>query len=431
MKNNIVAIILAAGKGERMKSSLPKVLHEICSRPMILYVRDLIKSLKIKKSVAVVGFKHGLVSTLIEDSAKIVIQKKLLGSGDAVKVALSALKGFRGTVLILYGDCPLLKKESISKLITHHIENRCDATLLTAVVDKPSGYGRIMRDKYASICGIIEEKDADDFQKGIKEINTGIICFNKDAVAKALALVKANNRKKEYYLTDAIGILYKQGRSIDSVRIEDVSEALGINSRVELAKANAIMQKRINDDFMKEGVTIVDPASCFISYGAKIGRDTVIYPFTVIERDVTIGKHCSIGPFVHVREGTRLSDSVYVGNFIELVRSAISSHTLIKHFGYIGDTTIGQAVNIGAGFVTANFDGARKNTTVIKDGAFIGSDTILVAPVTIGRGAKTGAGSVVVKNQNVPDGEVVVGVPARLLKISSSAPKHKKRLSEV
>jgi bifunctional UDP-N-acetylglucosamine pyrophosphorylase/glucosamine-1-phosphate N-acetyltransferase len=193
---------------------------------------------------------------------------------------------------------------------------------------------------------------------------------------------------------------------------------LGINSRLELAKANAIIRERINDGLMTEGVSIVDPASTFIGYGAKIGRDTTIYPFTVIERNVTIGKSCSIGPFVHVREGTRLSDSVYVGNFIELVRSAISSHTLIKHFGYIGDTTIGRGVNIGAGFVTANFDGAKKNTTVIKDGAFIGSDTILVAPVTIGKGAKTGAGSVVVKNQHVPDGEVVAGVPARLLKLN-------------
>jgi bifunctional UDP-N-acetylglucosamine pyrophosphorylase / glucosamine-1-phosphate N-acetyltransferase len=417
MDKNTVAIILAAGKGERMKSALPKVMHEICLRPMVLYVRDLVRDLKIKKSVAVVGFKGELVSPLLEDSAKIVAQKKLLGSGDAVKAALAALKGFRGTVLILYGDIPLLKKESIEKLLTHHIGNRCDVTLLTAVVDKPAGYGRILRDKYASICGIIEEKDADDFQKGIKEVNTGIICFHKDALAKALPLIKANNRKKEYYLTDAIGILYTKGASIDSVRIEDVNEALGINSRVELARANAIMQKRINDGFMKEGVTIVDPASAFIGYGVKIGKDTVIYPFTVIERNVTIGENCSVGPFVHLREGTRLSDNVSVGNFVELVRTAVSSHTLVKHFGYIGDTTIGQGVNIGAGFVTANFDGAKKNSTVIKDGAFIGSDTILVAPVTIGRGAKTGAGSVVVKNQNVPDGEVVAGVPARLLKI--------------
>ena len=419
MKNNIAVIILAAGKGERMKSRLPKVAHQVCGRPMLFYVLDLVRRVKIGRAVAVLGYKHELVRPLLGRNIKVAIQGQLLGTADAVKKALPQLKNFKGTVLILYADNPLLKEETIKKLLKYHIENNCAATLLTAKLDKPEGYGRILRDEYSSICGIVEEKDADDFQKGIKEINTGIICFDKDKLVRALAQVKANNRKKEYYLTDTVGILYRKGNLVESVNLGDVDEALGINSRVDLAKANGIMQKRINEALMKEGVTIVDSGSTFISQGAKIGRDTTIYPFTVIESDVKIGKHCYVGPFVHLRCGSYLDDNVVLGNFIEVVRSRISSGTLMKHFGYIGDAAVGHAVNIGAGCVTANFDGKQKHTTVIKDRAFLGSDTILVAPVKIGRGAKTGAGSVVVKNQNIPDGEVVVGIPARSIKIKT------------
>jgi bifunctional UDP-N-acetylglucosamine pyrophosphorylase/glucosamine-1-phosphate N-acetyltransferase len=326
------------------------------------------------------------------------------------------LSGFKGTVLVLYGDNPLLQKQTLKKLLEYHICNDSDATLLTATVDKPSGYGRILRDKYASICGIAEEKDADDFQKEIKEINTGIICFNKERLSEALGLVRANNRKKEYYLTDAVRILYKKGRLVNSVRLTDINEALGINSRVELASANRIMQQRINEAFMKSGVSIVDPGSAFIAYGTKIGRDTTIYPFTVIERDVTIGSRCFIGPFAHLRDGTLLGDDVIAGNFLEIVRSRLSAKTLVKHFSYIGDARLGRAVNIGAGTVTANFDGRDKHITLIKDNAFIGSDTVLVSPVVVGRSAKTGAGSIVLKHTKVPDGRTVAGVPAKLLK---------------
>ncbi|MFH1640426.1 MAG: NTP transferase domain-containing protein [Candidatus Omnitrophota bacterium] len=416
MNKNIASIILAAGKGERMKSELPKVLHQVCSRPMLGYVLDLVKALRISKSIFVLGYKHELVKKSLNVGAKVVVQKRLMGTGDAVKIALPALKNFKGTILVLYGDIPLLKKDTLQKLIGHHVKNNLDATLLTAVIDKPRGYGRIIRDKYSSICGIVEEKDADDFQKDIKEINTGIICFNKTRLVEALKEVRINRRKKEYYLTDVIGILYKKGRLIDAVAIPDINEALGINSRSDLARANSIMQLRINEELMASGVTIVDPASTFISYGIKIGRDSRIYPFTVIERGVRIGKRCSVGPFAHLREGTRLQDDVEVGNFSEIVRSSLSSKTKAKHFSYIGDARIGRKVNIGAGSVTANFDGKKKNITVIKDNAFIGSDTILVAPVKIGKYAKTGAGSVVISHANIPDGMVVAGIPARPLK---------------
>ena len=413
---NIAVIILAAGKSTRMKSDTQKVLHPVCARPMLGYVLDLVRGLKINKVIAVLGYKREVVKKLLIPGIKIAIQKRLIGSGDAVKAAGNLLKGFKGTVLVLYGDNPLLKKETVSGLLKHHIGSNSDATVLTAQLDKPFGYGRILRDKYGSICGIVEEKDADDFQKDIKEINTGIICFNKEKLFANLKYLKPDNRKKEYYLTDMIGIFYKKGYLIEHVRVSDINEALGVNSRSDLAKANAIMQKRLNEDLMQRGVTLVDPDSSFISYGTKIGQDSTIYPFTVIERNVKIGKRCRIGPFVHLRENTEIQDDVTVGNFLEIVRSKISSHSRAKHFCYIADSRIGCKVNIGAGTVTANFDGKKKSSTIIKNGAFIGSDTILIAPVKIGKGAITGAGSVVLKNKNVPDNTVVVGVPAKALK---------------
>lgn len=412
---NVACIILAAGRGTRMKSDLPKVLHPVCGRPMLGYVLDLARDLRIRDVVTVLGYKHDLVEKQLNHGAvRLVVQKKLLGTADAVKLALSKLKSFKGTVLILYGDIPLLTKTTVEGLIKHHQRHGLDATILTMDLKKPDGYGRILRDPCANVSGIIEEKDADDFQKEIKEVNTGIICFNKGTLEAALRKVRPNNRKKEYYLTDAIGILYEQGGIINSVPVEDRDETLGINSRIDLAKANSIMQKRINGFFMKEGVSIVDPETTFINYGTKIGRDTVIYPFTVIERNVKIGNRCFIGPFAHLREGTLLKDDVTAGNFIETVRSQVGSKTFAKHFCYLGDAKVGAGANIGAGTVVANFDGKDKHTTLIKDGAFVGSDSVLIAPVVIGKGALTAAGSVVTRD--VPDKGRVMGVPARPVK---------------
>ncbi|MBU4252085.1 MAG: NTP transferase domain-containing protein [Candidatus Omnitrophica bacterium] len=414
IKKEIAVIILAAGKSTRMKSELPKVLHPLCGRPMLGYVLDLVTSLKPAQVVAVLGYKQELVRKIIPKGIKIAIQKKLSGTADAVKVGLSVLRGFKGTVLVLYGDNPLLKKETLKKLLDYHLENNVDATLLTAQLKTPAGYGRIMRDKYFSICGIVEEKDADEVQKDIKEINTGIMAFKKEKLSANLGSIRPNNRKKEYYLTDIIEIFAKKNYLVDGLKIQDTGEALGINTRAELAKANCLMQKTINDKLMQEGVTIIDPPSTFIDFGTKIGKDTVIYPFTVIQRGVKIGKRCFVGPFAHLREGVGLGDGVVAGNFIEMVRSRIGSKTLIKHFSYLGDSSVGANVNIGAGTVTANFDGKNKNYTVIKDNVNIGSDTVIVAPVRIGKFAVTGAGSVVTRN--IPDKAVVAGVPARILK---------------
>ncbi|MFA5116883.1 MAG: NTP transferase domain-containing protein, partial [Candidatus Omnitrophota bacterium] len=412
---NLAVIILAAGKGTRMKSQTPKVLHTLCGRPMLMFSLDLVKKLKSRKVVAVLGHKHQEVSKLIPRGVDIVVQKDLLGSADAVKQAQRALSGFRGTVLVLYGDNPLLKEETIKKLLKYHDDNSLDATILTAEVAKPDGYGRIVRDKLGSITGITEDKDADAYVKAIKEINTGIVCFDKSKLFSALKQVRPDNSKKEYYLTDVIGILSRAGSLIEAVRLTDIDESLGVNSRKDLAKANRIMNRRILDDLMESGVTIVDPETTFVNWGVKIGCDSIIYPFTVIEKGARIGKFCSLGPFCHVREGVTIDDKAIIGNFIEIVRSRFGGNSIAKHFCYLGDSRIGKNVNIGAGVVTANFDGTHKNPTRIKDNAFIGSDTVLVAPAYVGKGAVTGAGSVLPKNTRVQDKTIVVGVPARPL----------------
>jgi len=414
MKKDIAVIVLAAGKSTRMKSETPKVLHELCGRPMLGYVLDLAASLKPGKTVAVLGFRQDLVRKFVPASVRIAIQKKLIGTANAVSVGLGQLKGFHGTLLVLYGDNPLLKKETINKLLDYHIKNNVDATLLTAQIEKPAGYGRILRDKFFSVCGIVEEKDADEVKKDIKEINTGIVAFKAKSLKNCLKFIRANNLKKEYYLTDIVSILYKKGYLVDAVKLSDINEGMGINSRVDLARANRSMQKRINDDFMKKGVTLVDPSSTFINFGTRIGRDTVIYPFTVIERDVKIGKRCSVGPFAHLRPGVELKDDVLAGNFIEMARSTIGAGSFIKHFSYIGDSSVGKSVNIGAGTVTANFDGLNKHNTTIKDNTCIGSNTVIVAPVKIGRRVVTGAGSVVIND--LPDNVTALGVPAKIIK---------------
>ncbi len=397
-----------------MKSAIPKVLHKVCQRPMLSYVLDLVRSLNPVKAVVVLGHGHDLVKKEIPYELKVEVQERLLGTADAVKTGLKGLKGFKGTVLILYGDTPLLFKKTAQRLIKFHCDNDADVTLLTAHLDKPVGYGRVLRDEFFSVSSIVEENSAGDFEKEIKEVNTGIMCFKKESLEFALRKITPNNRKKEYYLTDAIKILYSNNKLVEALKIKEKDEVLGINSRAELSKANSIMQLRINESLMSSGVSIIDPKTTFIGYGTKIGRDTVIYPFTVIESNVKIGKNCSIGPFARLREGANISDDVTLGNFLEVTRAKIGKNTFAKHFCYIADTRIGKFVNIGAGSVTANFDGVNKHKTLINDHVLIGSDTIMVAPVNIGRGAKTGAGAVVVKD--VPGKSTVVGVPARILR---------------
>ncbi len=408
-------IILAAGRGTRMKSPLPKVLHKIGGRTMISHMLEFIKPFSFKPLIIVTGYKGREVAKFCGD-AKMVNQKQLLGSADAVMSARNALSKFKGDVVILYGDIPLVKQDTIYDLVAAHKKNSAFCTFLTAKMKDPTGYGRVLRDDNGNIVRIVEEKEASLYDKAIEEINVGAYCFKGQQLFDALKDVENDNKKGEYYLTDIISILRKKNLKVESVGTSGEDEAYGINSKEELARAERILNLRALERFMNDGVTIMDPQNTYIDMNCKIGQDTTIKPFTIIEEDVIIGSGCVIGPFAHLRKGTALSDNVEIGNFVELTRCNIGSRTRIKHHTYVGDAIIGKNVNIGAGTITANYDGKAKNRTVIKDGAFIGSGTIFVAPVAVGKNAVTGAGSVLTKNTSVPDKGVFVGVPARPIK---------------
>jgi bifunctional UDP-N-acetylglucosamine pyrophosphorylase/glucosamine-1-phosphate N-acetyltransferase len=411
---DLVAIVLAAGKGERMKSGLPKVLHEVCGRPIISYVLDSLRQINIRTTFVVVGYKkERLIPHL--GRAGIVIQKKPLGTADAVGAAKTKLRNFKGTLLVIAGDAPLIRGATLKELIAAHRGSGSVATVLTAKMDNPSGYGRVVRDRSNRVIKICEETDLDERSRQIKEINSGIYCFESDRLFAGLNKIKLNSRKKECYLTDIIAIMAERREKISTFMVKDSSEAMGINTRRGLARANGILKDKFMDKLMESGVTVVDPRTTYIEMPVDIGQDTIIFPFTMIEKNVIIGKNCRIGPFCHLREGSIIQDDVELGNFVELVRSRIGEASKAKHLSYLGDTIVGENVNIGAGTIVANFDGKKKNKTVIEDGAFIGSGSILIAPVKVGKKATTGAGAVVTPNHNVPAGKTVVGLPARLL----------------
>jgi bifunctional UDP-N-acetylglucosamine pyrophosphorylase/glucosamine-1-phosphate N-acetyltransferase len=317
--------------------------------------------------------------------------------------------------LVLCGDTPLLRRETLNALIKTHRHCGASCTILSAVVGESFGYGRIIRGIDGDPVAIREEKDATVEEKKILEVNAGVYCFKAESLFKALALIKENKRKKEFYLTDAIEIMADKRWKIHAVEMADSGEALGVNSKVDLAVAERTMKMRILEKFMQDGITIIDPQTTYIDAGTKIGANTVIRPFTVIEADVRIGKDCVIGPFAHLRPQTCVGDRTEIGNFTEVSRSKIGCDCFMKHFSFMGDAGVGNRANIGAGVVTANFDGKNKYKTTIGEDAFIGSDSILVAPVKIGKGAVTGAGCVVAKEKIVPDGHVMVGVPGRVI----------------
>jgi len=407
-------IILAAGKGTRMKSRLPKVLHCVCGKTIISLVVDLARAVGSLKTCVVLGHQSDKIKDHLSGNIHVVIQEKLLGTADAVLSASNSLKGFHGDVLILSGDAPLFRKETIKALLRKHKKAQAACTFLTAVVRDSYGYGRVIRGSSGEAIAIREEKDATDYEKNIVEINAGVYCFNCRILLDVIKQIKLNKRKKEYYLTDIIEILSEKGYKVEVVEADDASESLGINTKEDLAQAEAVMRGRILRDFMLSGITIIDPQTTFIGMNVRIGRDTLINPFTVIEDNVCIGSNCTIGPFARLRTGTKLKDNVTIGNFTEVSRTEIGEHSIMKHFGFLGDAKVGKSVNVGAGVVTANYDGKNKNKTHILDKAFIGSDSILVAPVKIGRKALTGAGCVVTKGTNVGDNAVVVGVPGRI-----------------
>jgi len=413
---NFKAIILAAGRGTRMKSDLPKVLHKVCGKPVLDYVLDITKSLRSLKTYVVVGHGSQKVRDSVADDVEFVEQEKLLGTGDAVNRCASYLRNYNGTILVLCGDTPLLSRDIVAALLKKHLRCGASATVLTANISNPKGYGRIIRDAQGSFLAIREQKDVSVAQDKIREINVGVYCFKAQGLFESLKKVKLNPAKKEFYLTDVIELLLADGKNVGTFTTQDETAAFGVNNREDLAQAQAIIRQRILSRHMLSGVTIIDPLTTFIEANVMIGKDTLIHPMTMIHTDVRIGKNCSIGPLSRLRPGTRISDGVEVGNFAEVSRTTLGAGVMQKHFSFLGDAQVGRGVNIGAGVVTANYDGVHKNKTFIGPQAFIGSDAILVAPNKIGAGAMIGAGSVVAKGKNIPAGMVAVGIPARVIK---------------
>ncbi len=409
------AVILAAGEGTRMKSDRPKVLHAICGRPMIAYALDLVAMAGVKQPIVVLGHGADDVKQALPKEVRTVIQSKQLGTGDAVLAAKKLLpSASTGDVLILYADTPLLRRTTVQRLIEAHNKGHATATLLTAHLADPTGYGRILRGETGQIASIVEEADAHAPQRAIREINVGPMVVEAQALFEGLAALLPSGATKELYLTEVIGHIAKQEHTkILTSKVEEVSEALGINSRFELSRAIGVIRQRIIEQHLANGVTIEDTQSTFIDQGVSIGRDTVIRPYTVIEAGVSIGKHCTIGPFARLRGGVSIGDRTRIGNFTELVRTSVGPDVRMGHISYLGDAVIEEGVNIGAGTITANYDGKEKHQTHIGKHAFIGSDTVLIAPVKVGAHASTGAGSVVTAGHDVPAKSVVVGVPAR------------------
>lgn len=399
---SIKSVILAAGKGTRMKSQTPKVLHEIYGKTLLGYVLDSVKNLT-EENFVIVGHHAEEVEKFVKDNyenAKTVLQSPQLGTGHAVSMVCPSLEDYEGLVLILCGDTPLIQEETLRKFVEHHKSLNSDITVMSTIFDDPTNYGRIIRESDGSLKCIVEEKDATVEEKAVKEVNAGIYCLDWGKIKGAFSQLTSNNAQGEYYLTDIIEWGKKHSLNVNAYILEDNREIYGINSRINLAQATKYFNERVLTKLMTEGVTIVDPDSTWISPDTEIGQDTIIYPATYIEGRNKIGKNCKIGPCAHLRGGVEVADNVKVGNFVEVKKSTISSNTNVGHLSYIGDSELGEHVNIGAGTITANYNPITKakSKTVIKDNVKIGSNTVLVAPVTVEEGANVGALSVITKN---------------------------------
>ncbi|CCY24364.1 bifunctional protein GlmU [Brachyspira sp. CAG:484] len=399
---DIKSVILAAGKGTRMKSETPKVLHEIFGKTLVGYVLDNVKNIT-SENFVIVGHHADEVENFVKnnyENAKTVLQTPQLGTGHAVSMVCPMLKDYKGLVLILCGDTPLITEETLKDFIKFHKSQISDLTVMSTIFENPANYGRIIREPDNTLKCIVEEKDATPEQKAVKEVNAGIYCIDWAKVQPAFSQLTSNNAQGEYYLTDIIEWGKKNCLNVNAYIMKNNEEIFGINSRLHLAEATKIMQKRINEKHMINGVTIVDPDTTYISADTEIGQDTVIFPATYIEGKNKIGKNCKIGPCAHLRGGVEIADNVKIGNFVEVKKSKIASNTNAGHLSYIGDSEVGSNVNIGAGTITANYNPLtkEKSKTVLKDSVKIGSNTVLVAPVTIEDGANIGALSVITKN---------------------------------
>ncbi|WP_057915372.1 bifunctional UDP-N-acetylglucosamine diphosphorylase/glucosamine-1-phosphate N-acetyltransferase GlmU [Peribacillus muralis] len=431
--SNRYAIILAAGQGTRMKSKLYKVLHPVCGKPMVQHVINHVNQLQIEDIVTVIGHGAEKVQEQLGDSCKYALQDQQLGTAHAVMQAESVLSGKSGTTLVICGDTPLIKAETMEELIALHERSQAKATILTANADNPTGYGRVIRSEGGLVEKIVEHKDASDEERYVKEINTGTYCFDNQALFSALKKVSNDNVQGEFYLPDVIEILKQEGETVTAFQCSDFEETLGVNDRVALSQAEQILRKRINESHMRNGVTIIDPLTTFIEADVQIGQDTVINPGSSIKGNSVIGQDCmigpnteinnceigdgseifqsvvheskigsavKIGPFAHVRPDSDIHDSVKIGNFVEIKKAVFGNGSKASHLSYIGDAEVGENVNIGCGSITVNYDGKNKHLTKIEDNVFIGCNSNLVAPVTIGEGAYVAAGSTI--TQDVP-----------------------------
>ena len=437
------AVVLAAGEGRRMRSRQPKVLHKIAGEPMVKHALRALEGLAPDEVVLVVGYGAEEVRRTLGGGYTYAEQKEQLGTAHALLQAKEALESTSDTVLVLYGDGPLIRTETLARMIEYHGERGATLTLLTHRTSGPSDFGRVIRED-GRVRAVVEEALASEAQKKIEEINCGLYCFQGDWLWAALPKIELSERG-EYYLTDIVAMAAEEGVSIGTFEVEDSEEVLAINNRLQLAQAEAIMRRRILQELMLRGVSIIDLASTFVEAGVSVGEDTVIHPGSVIQGKTKIGRECiigpysilreamvgdsckvlysvieeatleggvNIGPFSHLRPGAHLGQGVHIGNFAEVKNSQLGAGVNVSHFSYLGDATIGPGANIGAGTVTCNFDGKRKHRTTIEEGAMIGSDTMLIAPVTVGARAMTGAGSVVTKD--IPPETLALGVPARV-----------------
>lgn len=392
-----VAILLAAGVSSRMNTKLPKVLHEVTGRPMLAYVLDACRSVGVDKVYVIVGFGADQVKERFADASDIVWvhQPEQLGTAHAVMCCREHLENFAGQTLVLCGDGPLIRGQTLQTLIEKHEAEHSAATLATAVLDDPTGYGRIIRDAYGNIQGIVEDSDCTPAQRAVREVNPSYYLFNNQGLFKALGEVKPNNVKQEYYLTDALSVIIATGHKVVAITAVRPEEAMGVNSRAQLSVASKIMQRRVQQELMENGVTIVDPENTWIDARAQIGQDTVIEPFVYIHGEVKIGRDCRIGPFAFLRQGTVIGDDVVLGVFTEVKNASLAEGVRARHHSYLGDATIGRRVNVGAGSITANYDGQQVYQTAVGDDCNIGSGAVLIAPLALEPGANIGAGAVV------------------------------------
>ncbi len=406
MKEEVIALVLAAGKGTRMKSDKSKLVHKIYGKELVRRVVETAQKAGVDDIVTVVGYKREQVQLVLGDSVKYAYQDEMLGTGHAVMQAENYLKDKQGKIVVLNGDVPILRPETLKELIDKSVKNKEYATILTAIYNNPTGYGRIIRDIGGNIKEIIEEKDLAEDQKSIQEINAGIYCFDIQELLKALKEIKPNNAQNEYYLTDVVKIMNEKGLKTGAVIVEDNTEILGVNDKLQLELLTKVLKLRINQYHMRNGVTIEDIDNTYIYDDVEIGTDTVIHPNTTIKNDVVIGKDCELGPNAYIREGCRLADKVKIGSFVEIKKAIIGEGAKVPHLSYMGDCEIGAKTNVGCGTITCNYDGFNKSKTIIGEHCFIGSNVNLVAPVKLGKNSFVAAGSTI--TNDVPDDSLAI-----------------------